>query len=293
MTDLPKLGQPVVDDAEPAPDDRRLWSVTTIVDVIAKPALIQWAAKETAKCALDRQDVWRSMREADGDGEAIKWLANARFRAPKGTTAAAELGTNLHAICEEYALTGMRPAASEELAPFVDQFDRWLNDFQPEYSAAEVVVFNPTYGYAGTADTFCTIDGVRFLIDYKSTREPFNAKGKPKTPYSATVLQLAGYRYAELAAVWRARRYEHYKRRYYLLSPLEAELAVPVPTVDACGCLLITPVSCELFPMRADERAFEAFLFALEVARWEYQSFKGSVGDPMLPPNRADEGETS
>jgi hypothetical protein len=46
-----------------------------------------------------------------------------------------------------------------------------------------VCVYSPTYGYAGQADAFLTIDQTRFLADYKTSREPYDGGGQLKTPY--------------------------------------------------------------------------------------------------------------
>ena len=55
MSDLDTLdhvGQSPIDDAKPEPDDLRMWSVTTIIGALDKPALVYWAAEETAKAAV-------------------------------------------------------------------------------------------------------------------------------------------------------------------------------------------------------------------------------------------------
>lgn len=290
---VPRVGG-ILDDQDTRPDDLRLWSVSTILNVLDKPALQYWAAREAARYALSAEEVWRPIQQRHGDAEAVKYIAAARFRPPHGQLLeSAELGTEVHRACQHYALFGQRPDdVHAEAVPFLDQFDRWLQRFQPTYEAAEVTVYSPTYGYAGTLDTIFTIpeqadaDPIRLLNDYKTSREALDGKGKPKTPYSETVLQLAGYRFAERAAVWQARRMTAFKRRYYLLDPGEVALSVPVPEVDGASCLLITPASCELFPMRADRRAFDAFLYTLEVARYQLQDFRGNVGQPMVPPVR-------
>lgn len=291
---IPRIGQ-TLDGQEPRPDDARMWSVSTILGQLSKEALIFWAARETARAAVADTQIWQPMYERNA-ADAVKWLSNARFRPPPGTLLeAAELGSEVHRVAEHMAIFGARPeGVHPEALPMLDQFDRWLDRFQPTYESAEVVVYSPMYGYAGTADTFLTIpeqadaDKVRLLVDYKTTREPRDGRGKPKRPYMETVLQLAAYRYAELAAVWQARRMEIRSRRYYLLDPAERALAVPVPEVDGAACLLITPESCDLFPMRADRRAFDAFLFTLEIARYTLQDSRGAIGEPMIPPDRGD-----
>lgn len=282
-----KIGQPVVT-AEPAPDDLRCWSVTTILGCIDKPALMYWAAEETAKAALAQMPTWQGIRRDNGDEEAIKFLTAARFRAPRGQRSAKDLGTAVHEACEEYALSGARPDVDAEVSPFLDQFDKWLDRFQPEYVAAEVTVFSPTYGYAGTADAFLNIGGTRLIVDYKTSRKSFDKAGKPTSPFPEACLQLAAYRFAEAAAVWAPRKFESFRRRYYLLSQTEQNMALPVPEVDGGAVIHITPEHCEIYPVRCDTEVHRAFLYVQEVARWHFLESRGAIGDPMVPPQTED-----
>src|SRR4029450_9378797 len=87
----------------------------------------------------------------------------------------------------------------------LDRFDEWAMRAQPSYMATEVVVYNLSRGYAGTADAFLRVAGMPLGGDYKSTREPYDYKGRPKTPYPEWALQVTAYRHAERAAVWRGR----------------------------------------------------------------------------------------
>lgn len=298
------LGQDVLEVDKPNEDDLVLWSVTTIIGALDKPALLYWAAEQTAEAAIDNLATWRAMLEDRGRDEAVKWLRDARFRRPKAKLASTALGTVTHKVCEEYALTGQKPDRAfvaelvrQEGGPQVDvdaecnvvrrmlnQFDDWLHRFQPSYQATEVCVYNPTYGYAGQADAFLTIDGVRFAADYKTSREPRDSRGNLKTPYPDQVgIQLAAYRNAEYAAVWRPRRTEKFKRRYYLLGPAERELAVPVPEVDTGLVIQITPESCESYPIQCDEPVHMAFLYVLEAFRWVQETSKTVMSDPLTP----------
>lgn len=295
------LGLPALD-TKPDADDLTLWSVTTIIGVLDKPALMYWAAEQAAKAAIASAGTLKARVEEEGPDPVIKWLRDARFRKPKDALSATALGTICHTACEEYALSGTRPdrdrlselvkqaaprgftGLEQEVATLtkmLDRFDEWLQRFTPSYQATEVAVYSPTYGYAGQTDGFLTIDGSRFIIDYKSTREPRDGQGNPKSPYPEVGLQLAAYRYAEMAAVWRPRRTEKFRRRYYLLSPAERELAVPVPEVDGGLCIHITTEACEAFPIRCDERMHEAFLFVMEAARYQFETSKSVIGSPL------------
>lgn len=308
MTDLLELGQAAEDVKQETLGDLRLWSVTTIIGALDKPALLYWAAEQTAIAAVNAAASLPARIAEDGEAETVKWLRDARFRSSKDRLSAATLGTIAHQACEEYALTGHRPGRDrlaemirQEAGPkfpgvefevpvvekMLDQFDDWLARFQPSYQATEVVVYHPTYGYAGCSDAFLTIDGVRFIVDYKTSREGFDKQGRAKGPYPEAALQLAAYRYAEFAAVWRPRRIEKFRRRYYLLSEAEREQAVPVPEVDGGAVIHLTPDHCEIFPVRCDERVHEAFLFVQEASRWVNTTSKDVVGLPMVPGGEA------
>lgn len=285
-TTLAELGQAIDDVEGPDAGDVQMWSVTTIIGCLDKPALMYWSAEEAAKAAVKSERTWKAMLEEQGEDEAVKWLRDARFRRQKGLRSATELGTAVHEACEQYALTGIKPDVDDEVRPFLDQFDAWLDRWQPSYQATEVVVFHPQYGYAGTTDAFLTLEGVPLIADYKSSRKNVDARGQLTGPYPEVALQLAGYRHAQFAAVWRPRRFEKYRRRYYLLSEAERALAVPVPAVEGGVCIHITPERCEAYPVRCDESVFESFLFVLEAARWSFESSKHAVGGPMDAPAR-------
>lgn len=303
-TTASELGLEALEVNAPNPDDLTLWSVTTIIGVLDKPALLYWAAEQTANAAIDSAATWQAMADDEGRDAAVKWLRDARFRRPKTRLSDAALGTVIHKVCETYALTGTKPGKdfaaqliSDAGGPQVDvteetevvgrslnQFDDWLHRFTPAYQATEVCVYSPTYGYAGQCDAFLTIDGVRFIADYKSTRNPRNASGYMKKPYPEQVgLQLAAYRNAEFAAVWRPRRFEKMRRRYYLLGVDERELAVRVPEVDTGLVIQITPESCESYPIRCDEEVHTAFLYALEAFRWTQETSKTVMSDALMP----------
>lgn len=295
------LGMEAVSVDKADEDDLTLWSVTTIIGVLDKPALLYWAAEQTANAAVDDVATWQAMAEDRGRSEAVKWLRDARFRAPKHLLSAASLGTIAHTMCETYALTATRPDKDmvtelvareipngdiagevDVLGRMLNQFDGWLDRFQPSYQATEACVYSPKYGYAGQCDAFLTIDGVRFIADYKSSREATDSRGNLRKPYPEQVaLQLAAYRYAEFAAVWRPRRTEKFKRRYYLLSPSERELAVPVPEVDTGLVIKLSPESCESYPMRCDEPVHTAFLYCLESFRWMQETSKTVMGGAL------------
>lgn len=283
MTDLLANAAPV-DVDKPADDDVRMWSVTTIIGALDKPALLYWAAEQAAEAACAVARSLPSRIEEEGREAVVKWLRDARFRKPKDVRSATELGTAVHDALERYALTGKRPEVDDEVRPFLEQFDRWAQRAQPSYEAAEMTVYDTRYGYAGTLDAIARIGGQRVLADYKSTKKSVDSQGKRSGPYSTVALQLAAYRWAEFAAVWRPRRHEVHRRRYYLLDPDERAMAVPVPDVEGGVVIHVTPDHCDAYPVRCDEAVHTAFLYVLEAARWAFETSKTVIGEPLVFP---------
>jgi ATP-dependent exoDNAse (exonuclease V) beta subunit len=278
LTDV-RLGE--VDVPKPEQNDERFWSVTTIIGQLDKPALLYWAAEQAAEAACDQAGYLADRIQAEGREAVVKDLRDARFRKPKGQRSASELGTAVHDACEDYALTGIRPEVDDEVRPFLEQFDKWAQLWQPHYTAAEAAVYSPTYGYAGTLDAIVEIDGMKLLLDYKSTRKSIDSQGKQSGPYPEVALQLSAYRYADLIATWRARRYEQFRRRYYLLNDAERGVAEPMPALDGGVVLHLTPEHATLHPVVCDEAVFEYFQFTIEIARWMTDASKHVVGAPM------------
>lgn len=303
MTDvLPKQGQ-VAEASSAQPDDDRFHSVTTMIGCLDKPALVPWTAIETAKGVVRNMDVVQARLANEGEESAIDYIKGLRFQTG-GNLSASNLGTLAHSLFDTYALTGTRPKVIPELHPdfaskrrllsdedihavgmMLNQFDRFLTEYQPVYQATEVVVYSPTYGYAGQCDAFLTIDGVPLICDYKTSRDTYTGRGDIKGPYPEVALQLAAYRHAEFAAVWRARRYESYSRRYYLLSKDEAAAGVPIPKVDGGAAIFVTPDYYAVHPVRCDEQIYDSFLYVCEAARWVFDTSKNVVGDVMTPPH--------
>lgn len=164
----------------------RFMSVTTIIGLgVPKPALFHWAAFEAAQCAVDNIPALVQARGAEARKEMRTWIQHA---AERKRDTAADLGTLIHALLEARILGQPTPPLTDEEQPWVEAFDRFLNDWQPEYEATELTVANPEKGYAGTLDAIARIPALCgqevVLADYKTG----------KNVYPEVGLQLAAYR---------------------------------------------------------------------------------------------------
>ena len=154
-------------------------SVTTILRIKDKPALVGWAKRETAACAVRNLDVLEKMVRSGGPAAAVDWLK----RIPDyARDTAADLGTAVHAAAEAIG-RGEPVAVGRACARLLAAYRRdFLDVFAPRFLAVEAMVCSERYEYGGTADAFVEIDGETWLLDYKTGAGV----------YPDTALQLAG-----------------------------------------------------------------------------------------------------
>jgi hypothetical protein len=237
------------------------WSVTSILRSLYSYGLEAWKLGQVATTAYGRRDVLDALDER----EAVAWLTRQdNWKRREHELSDADCGREVHRALEAAVLTDSRDVATHpEAAPFVEQFYRWLDTFKPSFLAAEVTVFHPEYRYAGTADAIVDLgDGRRWLIDYKTTRNDRNAQGHVRPQYPERALQLAAYRYATYAVPFRVMvpEAEQGSPRHYYFTPEDVARSVPMPEVDACAIVQLTPTGWRMIPVRAEEDARDAFL---------------------------------
>lgn len=194
--------------------------VSTILSQAAKPALIPWAAKQTATAAVEQLDTWQALPP----DEAIKWLAAARYRT---SDAATTRGSAVHAWIPDLTTSTDIPADVtaylEWLPPETDGYPQivaachWLREHCSRVLHQEVTCFRDTGDeqWAGTIDLICETKqwGLAYC-DWKS------GKGL----YPETQLQLAAYALADWLAIPNTRDGTH----EMLLAPYEIHHLVGV-----------------------------------------------------------------
>lgn len=231
--------------------DEEFDSVTTIIGGgMPKPALKAWGEKMVATTAVAKRDIWLPM----DDNEAIDWLKRSPFRE---TDKAAVQGTDLHDWAESYVLGNAVPVEDLPLIqrPYAHGFLKFLDDFKPEYEMTEATVYSRKWGFAGTLDFLARIPGIGLTLgDYKTG----------KGVYGEVSAQLAAYRHADFIGM-----------------PDGSE--VPVPEVDGCAVLHLTPKGYELIPVEAGEVEFRYFLYAQQIRTFCNAHSRTVLGAPMVP----------
>lgn len=210
----------------------RFPSVTTIIKhMVPKPGLVRWQARLVAKSAIDSLEELRKLDPAVAESTLLA-LADAS----KDTKAG--LGTEVHRYAEATALGKTPKTPTEAAIPYVEQYEAFVKQVQPEYIDVELPVFNRTYGYAGTADIYAKINGKKAVIDIKTG----------KSIWSEVSLQLAAYARSEFS--------------------VRKGVEQPAPVVKLGYVLHISETGWELRKIDIGDTTFAAFINALDMYRW-------------------------
>lgn len=150
-------------------------SVTNCL-VAEKPAIAWWQTKGALRAAWEDREAFSRMSDVE---TAVKAYQSAAF---KSRDKAADVGSDVHALCE--ALAGERdmPSYSADARPFVDQFLKAVSAADIEPVEVERSVWNETWCYGGTFDLYAYVAGVPTLVDLKTG----------KGVYKEAAWQLAG-----------------------------------------------------------------------------------------------------
>ena len=242
-------------------------SITNAQSVVAKPALVPAAVKVTAEVAWEYLPHMVRLSRDPADGpcakrRVIERCGSCRFCLTSAIKAAhrnqwdraADFGSLVHT--HAYARNIGQPMAPDpDVAPFVDQYSRFLNDFgvnlETDLEAAETTIYDPRNGYAGTGDIWLQLPGFGprggkglVLVDIKtSLAKPANAV------YPDQVLQLAGLRFAPTAV-------------------LPDDSTTQVPKFHAAALLNLRANDYRLITLPADKAAHKAFLNAVGLQRF-------------------------
>lgn len=262
-----------------ATEERRLWSVTSIIGegVSKGEALTGWAVKASAEWTLDNIDAVRSLVENGQREAALDTIKGARFRASRE---AKMRGSAIHRVAEAINLGVVPPEYDPRLEPQIGHYRRWLEDFAPVLELAEAPIYNLRYAYAGTLDSIATIHGSKLVLDVKTTTKRTDHDGM-LPPYPEVALQLAAYRNAELIGLQPPTQRNYNNRRYYIYSP-EIQKA-EMPEVDGAAVLVLFADDYRFVPVRTDQPVFDAFLYAREMLRWKMDLSQRVLGMPLDP----------
>jgi PD-(D/E)XK nuclease superfamily len=220
-------------------------SVTSILSVIAKPALVGWAGKVERDAAVlaALELLTRPGLPLDRQGFFSAFEAQVRITkaAQRAKEEAADIGKQLHALVEAdlKAELGLSPAVNVNALPDAVETSflhwlEWRRQHHVKPLVMEQVVYSRTHRYAGTLDLVAEVDGARTVVDLKTSR----------AIYGEMPVQIAAYR-----AAWAEMGH-----------PTDQGLVLRLPKT-------VTDPGFEAVPV-TDPALFDVFLTALRLFHW-------------------------
>lgn len=213
-------------------------SVTGILDIISKPALVYWAVNQA--CGYFQKML--KPGEALDEIQIKRLVEDAKWAHKRASSRAADIGTLAHEWMERFGAEAAIGSLDVQPMPVNKEarsaclaFIEWVKAHEVKFLHCEMKIYSRGYNYAGTCDADAIVDGERCIIDYKSSSGIYPEMG----------LQLAAYQHA--------REEEGY-------GPYQNRWIIRVPK-DGNG------FEAKAFPEY--QRDLTAFLAAKELSEWK------------------------
>ena len=171
-------------------------SVTTILNVINKPALIPWAKKqslEKVKYVLQNHVMNGTLPEIKSTDDIDAIINEASKTPDQVLQTAGDFGSLAHALIEKVINARINnekePVTPVDLKVVMDSFEMFCEQYNPVFIGSEVQVCSDVYhdyAYAGTVDAVIVHEGRPIVIDFKTS----------KGIYDEHRLQVGAYSYA-------------------------------------------------------------------------------------------------
>jgi hypothetical protein len=231
---------------------------------------------------------------------ALRWIKGA---ADRHRDAAAQRGSAVHAEAEQVVLEYAREAArlslvGVELAPWPEAiesyrpgFVSWVNDFRPEFLAAEATVFNRSQAYAGTLDTIIRVRAGDLVAAIRANGDNPAASieaaaiwaGLTSLPADTPLVVVVDFKtgravYAEVALQLSA-----YARHEFIGHP-DGRTELPAIASDLGAVLHLRADGTYRFHLvRIDDAIYDAFRFAREVFRFNDETARSVFLQDLTP----------
>lgn len=250
-------------------DGARIPGVTTVIGILDKPALVNWAAKESASYAIEHWERLTGLPLLERAAQIEKARYNTNRKA-------VVKGNRIHALGEKLA-HGETVEVPLEIQSQVSAYARFLDTWQLKVFATETPVAHTEWCFGGTFDLIAETPRFgRALMDIKTG----------KGVYSEVALQLNAYAGCDLRLV-----------AGEVIGPRGGHKTVwteaPMPPIDSLLVAHVLEDTVELVPVKLDPAIFEAFLHMLEIYEtwvkrtgWDFrdeESYDPPVGKPVYP----------
>ena len=176
-------------------------SVTNVLGVISKPALVPWARNVALQSVRETLTEYMQMEPSVIDAD---WVASVIDRAKKKPDQvrdeAGDFGTQAHLLIEQI-INGLEPDIPPEMQIVVDNFFGWRKESGLEISLTETMVYSAKYKYAGAMDALAYRDGRMVAIDWKTSNGLYGEYALQVAAYAKALEEMTGEVVSEAWAV--------------------------------------------------------------------------------------------
>lgn len=216
--------------------------VTTVTDVLDKPALLRWHKEQVASAAVAHADRLLQDRQAGNVDAAVAFLLKARNAGTDGRERGSRIHETLEAVVRREA-----PAIDERDQAAIGGARTWLNENGVRPLEVEAFLINETLGFGGTCDLVAMIGSETWLLDWKTSKSVAWPDGRV---YDEMRLQLAAYAHAEFVA-----------------RPGDSA-RYPLPAIERFGVLHVTDAGTRLYDAEVTDDDWIAFRACLRLHQW-------------------------
>ncbi len=198
-------------------DGNKIKGCTTVLDIIAKPALIQWAADLAAVEAINNEDLtakyqwvqgiedWDEKKKAkDQLDKDFPNYKKARTAHRKKKEKAADWGTIVHKAIETYIKTKSVPTTVivkrenyillPEHTAAVNNFVIWATQNDVKFLESEKGIYSEEWQVGGIVDMVCEYGGKRYVGDVKTSSGIYETYFLQTAAYAKMLMEMGLYK---------------------------------------------------------------------------------------------------
>ena len=230
-------------------DNVKVPGVTSVIGILDKPALVSWAAKQSAGYAIEH---WAELADLPLMERADR-IEKARYDTNKKATVR---GHRIHELGDKLS-KGEPVEVPDEYRQPAEAYAKFLDAWDIETIMTETPVCHTEYRYAGTFDAIGRSPRLgTVMLDIKTGGRV----------YSEVALQLAAYRFADLIIDDK-----------------------PMIETDGAVVAHVTADTVDMVPVKQDPSITSAFLYLLEIyetwhKRTDFKKRDDAAFDPPVQP---------
>ena len=169
-------------------------SVTRIIGVLEKPALMYWAAEVVARFLIGLIPDIKAGKLVLTPEDAKDLFWKAKKEPERLKEEAGNVGTLTHEAVEHYLKTGGKPKG---LSPEVQKTFNAFLSFSKQLKlgkiiATEKILFSSSYEYAGRLDIFAWLGSKKYIIDIKTGKDFYKEQPLQLSAYSNAYEEMTG-----------------------------------------------------------------------------------------------------